>query len=100
MKLYSVYDVKADRFAPPFVAVKDEYARRTLVMTYRALGDDSPLVVYPSDFTLFAIGEFDEDTGAVKPLACMENLGTMLQIANKYEEWRDVKPAEKDAENE
>lgn len=91
MKLYSVYDAKAERFAPPFLAVTDEYARRMLVLSYRSLDDSSPLVVYQADFTLFAIGEFDEDTGTVTPLQVKENLGTMLQIASKYEELREGK---------
>lgn len=89
MKLYSVYDAKADRFAPPFLAVSDEYARRTLVLTYRTLNDDSPLVVYPADFTLFGIGEFDEDTGNIVPLQVKENIGNMLQIATAYNVQRE-----------
>lgn len=80
MKLYSMFDVKANRFAPPFLAVSDDYARRMLVLTYHNLGPDSPLHVYPNDFTLFGIADFDEDTAGITSFDALENLGTMQQI--------------------
>lgn len=82
-RIYAIYDAKANRFAPPFTVVNDEVAKRTLAHTFVNVGD-CPLTQYPGDFSLFALGEFEEDTGDIMPFDCKQNLGTVLQIMSGF----------------
>lgn len=78
-RIYAIYDSKATMYAPPFFVNNDEVAKRTLCHTFANVGR-CPLTEYPGDFSLFCIGEFDEDTGDIAGLGCKENLGTVLEI--------------------
>lgn len=80
---YSVYDEKAGSFTPPFLAKNDEVAKRVLIQSMRAL-PDCPLIDYPADFTLFAIGSWDCDNGIVTPFEVKRNIGNVLQIMSSF----------------
>lgn len=79
MKFYSLYDCKADGFTPPFIAKNDEMAKRTIIDTVHKIGD-CQLTQYPEDFTLFALGEWNEDLGEIKPFACNLAVATVKQL--------------------
>ncbi len=79
MFLYSLYDSKADGFTPPFVAKNDDLACRTVIDTYRHVGE-CQLTQYPEDFTLFRIGSWDVDTGTIEGFEAKRSCGTVLQI--------------------
>lgn len=80
-RIYAIYDSKAVQFAPPFFVNNDEVAKRTLCHTFLNVGR-CPLTDYPADFTLFALGEFDEDTGEILSFEAKQNLGTVLEITS------------------
>lgn len=62
-KMYSVYDIKADAFAPPFFLARDEVAVRTFG---DALRDPThPMAAHPDDYVLMRLGDFDDETGTV-----------------------------------
>lgn len=61
MRLYSIYDEKAEAFAPPFVAHNDMLALRTFEGTVN--NDDFPLKKYPSDFHLYYLGSVGDVDG-------------------------------------
>lgn len=65
LQAFSVYDSAAKRFAMPFFADTIEVALRM----FRALvnSGDSQVSKYPEDYTLFHIGEFDQELGEVRP---------------------------------
>jgi len=63
MRIYSVYDEKAEEFSPPFFQANDRMAQR--MITESAKGNGSMLNAYPEDFKLYRIGEFDTTSGDI-----------------------------------
>lgn len=63
MKIFAVYDVKAESFGTPFFMQSTGLATRA----FADLVNDSQTTVFrhPGDFKLVEIGEFDERTGAI-----------------------------------
>lgn len=64
IKLYSIRDIKLEKYGQPFVAPNDEIAKRMLQSTIRA--GQTTIAEYPEDFQLFKLGEYNEDTGELK----------------------------------
>lgn len=61
MNVYTVHDLTAQFYLPPFFAQNDAMANRMFIAS---LGDSFP---FRSDFALFAIGSFDDETGVITP---------------------------------
>lgn len=77
-KMFAVYDSKARTFCRPFFVAHEAVALRAFEG-----GANDPaqeMCQHPGDFTLFHLGEFDDDTGVVKPLAEHVNLGLAAQF--------------------
>ena len=66
IKVYSVFDRKAEEFAPPFLAQNDELAKRLVVASFSR--GESIVTQWPEDFSLYFIGEFGSGNGALIPL--------------------------------
>lgn len=64
-KVFAVYDSLARVFFPPFYVSHEAQARRS----FMAIANDkeSAISQHPQDFTLFEIGEFDDELGALIP---------------------------------
>lgn len=63
-KVYSVYDVKALSYGPPFLASTDGIAIR---MFGELVNDPNTSVGrHPEDFKLYAIGFFEDQRGTIK----------------------------------
>jgi len=78
MKIYSVYDSKAEAYLQPFFVLKRGLAIRAI---QEAIKDEkSNLSKYPADFTLFELGDWNEDTGQISMLAAKINLGNCLEL--------------------
>lgn len=80
--MYSVYDSKANCFCTPFFSENDA----TAVRAFRYAANDQTIEIgkYPSDFTLFAIGQFDSETGQVSTLEPV-SLALALTLVNQPE---------------
>ena len=63
MKLYSIKDTKS-KYMRPFEEVNDDMAIRTL----KAISNDknTQIGMFPEDFELWSIGEFNETTAELK----------------------------------
>lgn len=66
VNMYSVYDEKAETFASPFCMLNDGQATR-------AFGDacqdkSSQMYKHPSDYKLYKLGEFDDNSGHIVTL--------------------------------
>lgn len=59
--VYSVYDQKAKVFCQPFCSLNDETALRAFA--YSANDTSTEIGRYPSDFDLYNLGFFDDQTG-------------------------------------
>ena len=82
MKVYSIKDTKG-AFGAPFLAQNDQLAARN-VKTYINGQKGIPESLYPEDFELWLIGEFDEVTGIIHPLElqCVCRLIALKDEAN------------------
>ena len=61
-KIYSIFDRPTQEHALPFVAATDEAAFR---MVRGSFAPQSQLVLYPSDYAVVQLGNFDSETGIV-----------------------------------
>jgi len=73
IKLFSVYDTKLASFRFPFFMLTSGAAIRGFMET--ANDGKSEISKYPSDFTLFEHGCFDDETGKFETLLTPNNLG-------------------------
>lgn len=64
VQAYSLFDSKAKLFSQPFFALNDAVAKR---MCHASAQGDSALAKNPEDYSLFHIGEFDDDKGLLFP---------------------------------
>jgi len=65
-RCYTVRDLKARAYAPPFFIARDEVAIRTFSDALAEPGH--PMAAHPADYELFHVGEFDDETGAFTPI--------------------------------
>lgn len=72
LNAYTLYDVKALTYNPPFFTANHGLAKRML----QELVTDTNTTVgrHPSDFKLYQIGVYDDNTGDLAPLKIMEHV--------------------------
>jgi len=63
MKMFTIFDTKADIYSQPFYALTDHAAVRTFADAINT--SDSPYNKHPEDYSLFSIADFDDRTGMV-----------------------------------
>lgn len=61
--IYSIYDRATMEFTAPFFTMSDEAAIRAV---RGSLSSQSQLVLYPADYVLRFLGEFDSETGVIE----------------------------------
>lgn len=77
--LFAVYDSAAKAFNLPFPAQTIEMAIREF---RQAVNREGRFNDYPEDYTLFHVGEFDQEKGLLVPLATPVNLGVAVMYLN------------------
>lgn len=78
LKIYTVYDSKVEAYLQPFYVRSKGEAIRAFTET---VNDPQSLVgKHPADYTLFEIGEFDDQTAKIKSLAANISLGTAIEF--------------------
>lgn len=72
-KVLAVFDSKAQAFATPFYVANIQIGMRA----FHAAANDNSLLVgkYPADYSLFALGEWDDETALFTPEQAPINLG-------------------------
>lgn len=65
MKIYTIYDEKAQSYNTPFTALNDQLAIRI----FQDASNDPQTTVYhhKEDFTLYGIGTYNQDTAELVP---------------------------------
>ncbi len=91
LKMFTVYDSKAELYLPPFY-------NKTTGQAVRAYDDtcnqkDHPFYKHPEDYTLFEIGTYDENTAEIITYDAKTPLGTALEYKQLSEvlqndEWK------------
>lgn len=69
---YTLHDVKALTYSPPFFTTNDMVARR---MVLDLVNDTNTMVGrHPADYKLYKIGTFDEGNAVMQPLSIPEHV--------------------------
>lgn len=79
MYLYSIYDKKSGLMSPLFCAENDFIARRAF---FRSAGSGD-LAVFPEDFDLYKVGEFDLHTGQVEGITPADFVCSAIEFVNR-----------------
>jgi len=83
LKMFTVYDSKAETYLRPFTMNSTGEAIRGFITT---LNDPSTeFCKYPADFTLFEIGTFDPSTCDIITQPTLQNLGNGIHLKAKYQ---------------
>lgn len=77
MLIFTVHDSKAEAFLQPFYA--DTRGLATRMFADAVNQTDHNFNRYAADYTLFCLGEFDQQTAGITLLPSPENLGLALQ---------------------
>ena len=91
LKAYTVFDVAAGVYDRPFFAHSDKVALRSFADI--AVNKDHPIGQHPEDYSLFAIGEYDDNTGVIKGRD-RECLATALEMVSQAQRVDSEKVAE------
>lgn len=75
---FSVYDSAAAAYLPPFYVPRLEVAVR--IFTESANDRTHQFYKYPGDYTLFCVGEFDDNSGLLHPLPKPEKITSALEV--------------------
>lgn len=77
LRVFSVYDSKVESYMQPWYARTIAEAQRDWV---RVCNDgESMMSKHPSDYTLFQIGDYDDQTASITPLKALHPVSTALE---------------------
>lgn len=80
-KIYSVRDSKGEFYSPPFYQRTHGKAEQAFQDVYR--DTKTQVHLYPEDFDLYFIGEFDEQTGQVRGLDTPQHIIKAVAFQNQ-----------------
>lgn len=80
LNIYSVYDVKANAYLPPFYLPTEGMAIRTFTDCVNS--KDHQFGAHPEDYTLMYFGIFNDKQGSFEPLHPPKTIRTGLQVKN------------------
>lgn len=81
MKIFTVYDSKAEAYLQPFFAKTHGLAIRQFQQAVNTA--DHQFHNYAEDYTLFVIGMWDENNCLIEMLTCPETLGNAMTFIEK-----------------
>lgn len=83
LQIFTVYDSKAESYLPPFYV----NARGQAIRSFSDTCNDPEHVFnkHPSDYTLFALGDFNDATGVFTPLDTPLSLGLAQEFVKQQE---------------
>ena len=80
-KMFSIYDAKAESYVTPWFQPTFGLAER--IFTDEVNNPESTLNKHPEDYTLFYLGEMDQDTGKIETEATPKPLAKALEVNNQ-----------------
>lgn len=80
LKVYTVYDSKAEAYLQPFYCKSKGEALRSF--TEVCNDKNSQIGKYPEDFTMFELGEFDDSNAQFKMYKSSVALGCAIEFVN------------------
>lgn len=78
LKIFAVYDTKAEAYARPFF----DQSRGSALRSFADIANDSthPIGKHPGDYTLFEIGEYNDQNGEIKNNDANVALGAAIEF--------------------
>lgn len=87
LKMFSIYDAKAEAYMRPFFAPTNAAAIRSI--TDAANDNTHPIGQHPEDYSLFVIAEFDESNAKLEVTSPMI-LGVCHEFVTQLDAFRDA----------
>ncbi len=86
VKVFAIYDDKAEAYLPPFYMHQEGQASRSFQDAINS--PDHTFYLHPADYTLFHLGEFDDKTAQFDLNSSFPSLGNGIEfkISNEPEE--------------
>ncbi len=84
LKIYSVYDSKAEAFLPPFFQATKAMAIR--IFENVANDPKHQFGANPADYTLFEIGQFDDESAKIEAHKTPHNIGLAIEFKTLQED--------------
>lgn len=78
--IYSVKDEKTGAFMKPFSALHNEAVIRSLRSSISQKNPGDSIAEFPEDFSLWCLGEFDQDTGDISSFK--SHILNLVDLAN------------------
>lgn len=78
--IFSIYDSKAEAYLQPFFGKTNATAIRQFQDAVQK--SDTQFNQHAGDYTLFAIGEFDENSGSIAPLNANVKLANGIEFVD------------------
>lgn len=78
LKMFTIYDSKLKAYMPPLYYRNSGEALRAVTMSLEK--SDHPFAKFPGDYTLFEIGQFDDETGAIDQLSTPHSHGVLVEL--------------------
>lgn len=91
VKIFAIYDNQAETFGRPFFMLTEGLAIRGFVEA--ASDPQTDFAKFPSDFILYEIGDYDENTGLIEsidPKRHMSALTALNTVGIKNEHYPDT----------
>ena len=79
--VFSIYDSKAEAFLPPFILPKQAQALR--IFSDCVNSADHQFGANPEDYTLFTLGDFNDETGEFTLLRAKQSLGNGVEFVRQ-----------------
>lgn len=86
LKIFAIYDSKAQAYIPPFFVPHTDVAKRTFGNAANDKGH--AFGANPADYTLFELGEWDDNTTKFSMKATPRNLGVGIEFLRTNENER------------
>lgn len=77
MKIFTVYDAKAETYLQPFFSQNEATAQRAFQAA--ATDEDHDFSKFAEDYTLFEIGAWNDEGGEIKTLEAKKPLANAIQ---------------------
>jgi len=74
---FSIFDSTSREFAPPYALLNVALAKRSFAMAAAQPG--TPINSFPTDFILYEVGTFDNETGEMNSIIPPINHGSAIQ---------------------
>lgn len=78
LKIFTIHDSKAEAYLQPFFAQNEQVALRMFASS--AQDANHQFHKFAGDYTLFLLGEFDDQNASVTMLAAAENIGCAINF--------------------